>query len=154
MPARFNALALCFGLLGVALYATSAASEDMVPYRIQEGAIPAPLTASPGNPARGRQIVRDLGHATCLICHAMPIPEEPDHGEIGPSLAGIGSRSTPGELRLRLVDPKALNPETIMPSYYRVDNLYRVWGPFRDRPIYTAQQIEDVVAYLTELKAN
>ena len=154
MAVRADALLISAGLLAGIAAGGPADAEDVVAFRIENGAIPEPLTDSPGNPARGRQIVRDMGHATCLICHAMPIPEEPDHGEIGPPLAGVGSRYTPGELRLRLVDPKSINPQTIMPSYYRVDDLYRVWGPYRDRPIYTAQQIEDVVAYLAQLRDN
>jgi sulfur-oxidizing protein SoxX len=147
----FRALGVPFAAILLSLPAPAA---DLAPYKIDNGAIDKPLTNEPGNPARGRQIVRDLSHATCLICHTMPIAEEPDHGEIGPSLAGVGSRYSAGELRLRLVDPKALNPETLMPSYYRVSDLYRVWTPFRDQPIYTAQQIEDVVAYLSQLKGN
>lgn len=113
--------------------------------------IAAPLTSTPGNPARGRQIVRDTTKATCLICHAMPIPEEPDHGEIGPPLHSVGALYSRGELRLRLVDPKRLNPDTIMPSYYRVEGLYRVLKQYEGRSIYTAQEIEDVVAYLATL---
>lgn len=147
----FRAIGLA---LALALVAGTAAAADLVPFRIENGAIAKPLTAEPGNSSRGRQIVRDLSHATCLICHAMPIAEEPDHGEIGPSLAGVGSRYSAGELRLRLVDPKALNAETIMPSYYRVNDLYRVWEPYRNQPIYTAQQIEDVVTYLASLRGN
>jgi sulfur-oxidizing protein SoxX len=111
-----------------------------------------PLTAEPGNPARGRLVVRDMARATCLICHELPIPEEPDHGRIGPSLLDVGSRLSPAELRLRLVDPKAVNPDTIMPSYYRVEGLYRVAEAYRGTTIYTAQQIEDVVAYLSQLQ--
>src|SRR5690606_16909357 len=99
-----------------------------------------------------RQIVRDTNKATCLICHPMPIPEEPNHGDIGPPLHGVGGRYTLGELRLRVVDPKAINPDTVMPSYYRVNGLHRVLQRFRDRPIYTAQEVEDVVAYLASLK--
>ncbi len=110
------------------------------------------LTDQPGNPARGRQIVRDQGAASCLICHGMPITEEPDHGNVGPPLHGVGSRYSVAELRQRLVDPRSYNPETIMPSYYRTDGLYRVLGRFDGRPIYTAQQIEDVVAYLAGLR--
>jgi sulfur-oxidizing protein SoxX len=124
---------------------------ELAPYRV-DGFEIAPLeNTMPGNPVRGRQIVRDINNATCLICHAMPIPEEPDHGEIGPSLHGVGSRYTTGELRLRLIDPKVINAETIMPSYYRVEGLSRVSEAFQGRPIYDAQQIEDVVAYLVTL---
>jgi sulfur-oxidizing protein SoxX len=130
-----------------------ASAEDVVPYKIENGAIDKPLTSEPGNPGRGRQIVRDQNHATCLICHVMPIPEEPDHGQVGPSLVGVGSRYTEGQIRLRLVDPKALNPDTIMPSYYRTADLNRVLALYRVQPIYTAQQVEDVVAYLSQLKA-
>jgi sulfur-oxidizing protein SoxX len=147
----FRALGLFLAAVVLSLPALAA---DLVPYRVANGAIDKPLTDEPGNPARGRQVARDLSHATCLICHAMPIAEEPDHGGIGPSLVGVGSRYSEGELRLRLVNPKALNPETLMPSYYRVNDLYRVWTPYRDQPIYSAQQIEDVVAYLSQLKGN
>lgn len=116
-------------------------------------ALEKPLTDDPGNPGRGRLIVRDTARATCLICHSLPIPEEPDQGQIGPSLAGVGSRLTPGELRMRLVDPKAVNPDTIMPSYFRTQGLHRVAEAYRGQTIYTAQQIEDVVAYLAGLTA-
>jgi sulfur-oxidizing protein SoxX len=142
------------GLLTAVLAVSPLAAEDLVSVRIANGAIDEPLTTSPGNPGRGRQIVRDMDRATCLVCHVMPIPEEPDHGAIGPSLVGVGSRFTPGQLRLRLVDPKALNPSTIMPSYYRIDGLYRVLASYRGKPIYTAQEIEDVVAYLASLKGS
>lgn len=131
-----------------------AEAAELVPFRVEQGAIAASLTGAPGNPARGRLIVRDAGRVTCLICHSLPIADEPDQGGLGPPLAGVGNRYTPGQLRLRLVDPKAINPDTIMPSYYRVSGLHRVWQPFRDQPIYTAEQIEDVVAYLASLKDN
>ncbi len=82
----------------------------------------------------------------------MPLPQRQFHGTIGPPLDGVGSRYTAAELRLRLVDPKAINPETIMPAYYKVEGLHRVLERYRARPVLTAQQIEDVVAYLLTLK--
>ncbi len=139
-------------LLMAAGFVSSPQAQTPATYRIENGEVPAPLTAEPGNPARGRQTVRDMTHVTCLICHALPIPEEPDHGEIGPPLAGIGSRYSAGALRARLMDPKAFNPESIMPAYFRTDGLNRVGAEFRGRTIYTPQQIEDVVAYLLSLK--
>ena len=81
----------------------------------------------------------------------MPLPQRQFHGTIGPPLDGIGSRSSAGALRLRLVDPKAINPETIMPAYYKVEGFHRILERYRDRPILTAQQIEDVIAYLLTL---
>jgi sulfur-oxidizing protein SoxX len=141
-------------LLAALLLALSGAAhgaDELVPYRIVDGAIPEPLTTQPGDPERGRHIVLDRDGGDCTICHAMPLPQREFHGTVGPPLDGIGRRATPGALRLRLVDPKALNAETIMPAYYRVTGLHRVLDRYRDKPILTAQQIEDVIAYLLTL---
>ena len=126
-------------------------SDTLVAYRIINGAIPEPLTAQPGDPERGRRVVLDRDGGDCLVCHAMPLPQRQFHGTVGPPLDGIGSRSSAGALRLRLVDPKAINPETIMPAYYKVAELHRILERYRDRPILTAQHIEDVIAYLLTL---
>jgi L-cysteine S-thiosulfotransferase len=136
----------------LAACAWGASAADEVAYEVVGESIPVPLTGVPGDPVRGRDIVRDIRNATCLICHAMPIPEEPDHGDIGPPLAGVGSRYSAGELRLRLVNPKLLNTDTVMPAYFSTDNLNRVQAAWRGKTIYTAQEIEDVVAYLTTLQ--
>ena len=93
-----------------------AVADEPSSYRVESYAIPDSLTGQPGDPSRGERIVRDPDKATCLICHAIPIEGEPDPGNIGPPLQGVASRYTAGELRLRLVDPKRLNPETVMPS--------------------------------------
>ena len=144
-------LALVIG--GLAIWvSTPAGAQTLAPYEIVGLGIPVPLTDQPGNPARGKQVVRDADKATCLICHSMPIPDEPDQGNIGPSLAGVGSRYTSDELRLRVVNPKAIYPDTIMPAYYELDGLNRVLEVYRDQPIYTPQQVEDVVSYLASLK--
>jgi len=121
------------------------------PVEIIDFAIPRPLTDRPGDPARGKRVLTDAGNATCLICHAMPIPEEPDHGNLAPDLAGVGSRYTAAELRLRIVDPKVLNPDTIMPAYYRSAGFYRVQEEYRGTSVYSAQDVEDVIAYLLTL---
>ena len=76
----------------------------------------------------------------------------PLQGNIGPDLKGTGGRWNEGQLRLRMVDASRLNPQTIMPPYYRVDDLVDVSRNFRDKPILNAQQIEDVVAYLVTLR--
>jgi sulfur-oxidizing protein SoxX len=110
-----------------------------------------PLTTVPGDPARGRVVVRDINKATCLICHAMPIPEEPNPGSIGPDLAGVGARFTAAELRQRIVDATVVNPSTVMPPYYRRDGLHRVLARYEGQSVYTAQDVEDVVAYLVTL---
>lgn len=115
-------------------------------------AIPAPLTATPGDAARGRAIVANRSVGLCLLCHSGPFPEERFQGTLAPGLGGAGARLSEGQLRLRLVDGARVNPDTIMPSYYRTAGLQRVARAFDDKTILTAQQIEDVVAWLATLK--
>ena len=123
----------------------------MRPYAIVDDAIPDSLTGAPGNAARGRALVVDRS-STCILCHSGPFPEQRFQGDLAPSLADAGSRWSEGELRLRLVDASRLNAATIMPSYYRVDGLNRVGQSRRDKPILSAGQIEDIVAYLATLR--
>jgi sulfur-oxidizing protein SoxX len=110
-----------------------------------------PASDQPGNPERGREIVLDPTRGNCGICHAMPIGELEFFGDVGPDLAGVGSRYEADELRLRLVDPKRLNPETVMPAYHRTDGLRRVLQEYRGKPILTDQEVEDVVVFLMTL---
>jgi sulfur-oxidizing protein SoxX len=116
-------------------------------------AMEASLTGQPGDPARGRQIVENRALSACLLCHSGPFPEPHLQGNVGPPLDGVGSRLTPGEIRLRLSDPAKLNPDTVMPSYSAVDGLTRVGRPWQGKPVLTGQQIEDVVAFLTTLRS-
>jgi sulfur-oxidizing protein SoxX len=119
---------------------------------VSSDAIPAPLTGAKGDPVRGRAIVADRQVGLCLLCHNGPIPEERFQGDLAPSLAGAGARWSEGQLRLRIADPARVNPKTIMPSYYKAEGLDRVAPAFRGKTILSAQQIEDVVAYLVTLK--
>jgi sulfur-oxidizing protein SoxX len=121
-------------------------------YVVVGDAILAPLTDEPADPARGRAIVTDRRVGLCLLCHAGPFPEERFQGTLAPDLAGVGKRWSAGQLRLRLVDSRRLNPNSIMPAYYRVDGLARVGAAWRDRPVLSAQEIEDVVAFLATLR--
>jgi sulfur-oxidizing protein SoxX len=113
--------------------------------------IPASLTGAPGDAARGRALIVERS-STCILCHSGPFPEQKFQGDLAPSLAGAGSRWSAGQLRLRLVDASRLNATTIMPSYYRVEGLERVGASWRDKPILSAEQIEDIVAYLVTLR--
>jgi L-cysteine S-thiosulfotransferase len=121
-------------------------------YTIDGDAISASLTGAAGDPARGRAIILDRRLGGCLLCHTGPFPQEKFQGTLAPNLSAAGSRWSEGELRLRLVDATRLNPDTIMPSYYRVDGLTRVGERWRGKPILTAEQIEDVVAFLMTLR--
>jgi len=114
--------------------------------------IPASLSGAKGDPARGRSIVVNRQLGLCLLCHSGPFPEERLQGNLGPDLNGIGARLSEAQIRLRVADPSRLNPTTIMPVYFRNAGLTRVAPAFRERPILTAEQIEDVVVFLTTLK--
>jgi sulfur-oxidizing protein SoxX len=128
------------------------AETALVPYVIVGDAIPAPLTATKGDAERGRSIVSNRQVGLCLLCHTGPFPQERFQGTLAPDLKGAGTRSTEGQLRLRIADANRLNPETIMPPYYRIEGLVRVAPQFQGKPLLNAQQIEDVVAYLATLR--
>ncbi|HVP08914.1 MAG TPA: sulfur oxidation c-type cytochrome SoxX [Burkholderiales bacterium] len=110
------------------------------------------MTAAKGDPARGRAIVASRQVGLCLLCHRGPFPEERFQGTLAPDLSGIGARLSKSQLRARIVDPARFNPETIMPAYFRTEGLTRVAPSFEGRPILSAGQIEDVVAFLATLK--
>jgi L-cysteine S-thiosulfotransferase len=139
-------------VLVTALMLASTANAQLAPYVISGDSIPASLTGAPGDPVRGRAIVGNRLVGLCLLCHSGPFPEDRFQGNIAPDLSGAGSRSSEGQLRLRIVDASKLNPDTIMPPFYRVDHLTRVAPAFRDKPVLSAVEIEDVVAYLMTLK--
>ena len=114
--------------------------------------IPASLTGAKGDPARGRAIVANRQVGLCLLCHSGPFPEERFQGDLAPDLTGVGARLSEGQIRQRMVDSTKLNPQTIMPAYYRTEGLTRVAPAFRGKTVLTPEQIEDVVAYLVTLK--
>jgi sulfur-oxidizing protein SoxX len=113
------------------------------------------LIAAPawaGDPARGRAIVVSRQTGLCLLCHSGPFAEAPLQGNLAPDLAGVGARLSEAELRRRLTDPRAATPDGIMPSYGRSDGLRNVAPAFAGKPILSPAEIEDVVAFLKELR--
>ena len=117
-----------------------------------QDSIPTSLTGAKGDPARGRAIVTNRQLGLCLLCHSGPFPEERFQGNLAPDLAAAGKRWSEGQLRLRIVDSSRITPTSIMPAYHRTDGLVRVAPAWRDKPVLNAEQIEDVVAFLTTLK--
>lgn len=111
-----------------------------------------PLTDQPGDAQRGRAIVANRQLGLCLLCHPAPIEQERFQGNLAPDLAGTGARWTAGQLRMRVVDAGQLNPQTIMPSFFRSEGLHRVAPGLAGKTLLSAQQIEDVVAYLQTLR--
>ena len=145
-------LALLSIALAAALGGPAAAQEEVRSYVVVGDAIPDSLTGQPGDAARGRAIVANRTVGLCLLCHSGPIAEERFQGNLAPSLAGAGARWSEGQLRLRMVDPARLNADTIMPPYYRLDHLHRVAKTYDGKTILSAEQVEDVVAWLASLK--
>ncbi|HEY7657500.1 MAG TPA: sulfur oxidation c-type cytochrome SoxX [Burkholderiales bacterium] len=121
-------------------------------YTVVDDTIPASLTGAGGDAASGRRIVLNRHVGLCLLCHSGPFPEERFQGTIGPDLKGVGARLSAGQIRLRIVDPGRINAATIMPAYYRTEGLQRVARAFHDKTVLTAEQIEDVVAFLVTLR--
>jgi sulfur-oxidizing protein SoxX len=143
-------LAACLGAAWLAL-PVPVDAQALRSYAIVGDTIPERLTTTPGDAARGRALVVERS-STCILCHSGPFPELRFQGDLAPSLAGSGSRWSEGQLRLRLVDASHLNAATIMPSYYHVEGLDRVGPSWRGKPILSAEQIEDIVAYLASLR--
>lgn len=142
-------------LVSSVFFISASGADELVTYKVVDDIkIEDSLTGNPGDPKEGRKVAIDRKLGNCLACHSMPVPEQQFHGETGPSLAGVGSRLTQGELRLRVVNPKVVNPATMMPSFYRVKGLNRVMKEFASKPILTAEQVEDIVAYLMTLKED
>ena len=149
-------------LAAAAVFAAAGASAGLAraqaavgPVAVVGDAIPAPLTganAYVGDPARGRAIVMNRQLGLCLLCHSGPFPEERFQGDVAPDLKGVGGRLSAGQLRLRIVDSGRVDAATIMPAYYRTEGLTRVAPAFQGKPVLSAEQIEDVVAFLATLR--
>ena len=127
-------------------------SQPVARYTVVADAIPQPLTSSPGDPQRGRAIVASRQAGLCLLCHAAPIPEERFQGNLAPDLAGAGARYSEAQLRLRVADPRRVNPSSFMPAFHAATNPARVGSAWAGKPILDAQQVEDVVAWLATLR--
>lgn len=123
-----------------------------MPYEITGDAIATSLTGKGGDPSRGRTIIVNRQVGLCLLCHAGPFPEEKLQGSLAPDLTRVGVRLSTSQLRLRVVDASLVNPNTIMPPYYRTQGLNRVAPAVAGKPILSAEQVEDVVAFLATLK--
>jgi sulfur-oxidizing protein SoxX len=139
-------------VLSAAFAAPTRSGDSLRAYVIVGDAIPRPLSGEPGDAARGRAIVINRQQGLCLLCHSGPFPEVTLQGTLAPSLAGAGSRWSARQLRLRIVDASRLNPNTIMPPYYRTADLTRVAPSYAGKPILSAEQVEDVVTFLATLR--
>ena len=141
-------LTACFVLAAPAI--TLAQQVDV---KVTEGEVIADsLSGVPGDPARGRLIILSRQSGLCILCHSGPFPEERFQGNLAPDLAISAARLSPEQLRARIVDASRFNPNTIMPPYFKKNHGSRIGSQFADKTILTAQEIEDVVAFLVSLK--
>ena len=147
-------LTLCTLLLGANItFPAAVAAGTFVPWQADGYAIKHPLGGLSGDPLRGRDIVRNKDRGNCLACHHLPIPEEAFHGTVGPPLDLVATRLNEGQLRLRVADEQRIVPDTVMPPYHRpLDDLNQVADDYYGKPLLTAQELEDVVAYLMTLQ--
>lgn len=137
---------------GLAVLALSGVAARAELPRMQGDALTEPLAGTvAGDAPRGRALVANRQQGMCLLCHSGPFPEERFQGDLAPSLAGVGARYSEGQLRLRIADSRRINPETLMPPYHHSEDLQRVGAAWRGKTIFTAQQVEDVVAFLRTL---
>ena len=157
---RLRCVSRCGVIAALACVATSSAPASaadgkevgLSSYRIVADGIPEPLAATAGDAARGRALIIARDAANCVLCHAVPDAAVRFAGDVGPSLAGVGARLSVAQLRLRVADNLRVNPASAMPSYYKVDGLDRVAAQYAGKPILTAAEVEDVVAYLATLQ--
>jgi len=148
--------------LALACAASGAVAAEVAPGNVayDYGAVAQSLTGQPGDPERGREVVGSKSLGNCVACHAnSEMSDIPFHGEIGPPLDGAGARWSEAELRGIVANAKMMFPGSMMPSFYKVDGFVRPGNAYTGKaaddsfgPLLTAQQIEDVVAYLMTLK--
>lgn len=134
------------------LFSTTAQAQQPAPFAVTADTIAAPLAGLKGDAERGRKLAFDPERGNCTICHPVPGGDARGQGTVGPPLAGVGGRLSTGQMRLRLVDGTRINPDTIMPPYHRIDGLNRVGREWAGKPVLSAQDVEDIVAFLETLK--
>ena len=135
------------GWVGVVCAAWVLASCATVP--AMRDSIDTPFAPS-ADAARGREVFvsREGGH--CVLCHS--VPGVALAGDVGPSLAGVGSRLSPGQIRLRIADISRVKPDALMPAFHRTEGLTRVASNYAGKPVLSGQQVEDLVAWLGTLR--
>ena len=143
--------------------ASAVTAEEIAPSVVSytDGAVEQSLSGTAGDPANGRIIVGDKRQGNCVACHMVSdLADVPFHGEIGPMLDGAGDRWSEAELRGIVANAKIMFEDSMMPSFYKTEGFTRAGNAYSGQaadpetfgPLLSAQQIEDVVAYLVTLK--
>jgi sulfur-oxidizing protein SoxX len=128
-------------------------ASSRLPVPIAASGISRPLTDVLGDPQKGRAVMISTDKGNCIACHRVAaLSSEPSHGDLGPTLNGVGARYTEAQLRQLVIDPKPFFKNTIMPAYHVKEGLNRVPAAYAGQPILTAAEVEDVVAFLKTLR--
>jgi len=147
---------LAAGILAIAATVgiqSALADSHIVKIKIEDDAVKASLTGKAGDAAVGRKVATSRKKGNCLACHVITdLKEQPFHGNVGPPLDGVAGRYSEAEIRLRIIDATVLNENTLMPPFYKVDGLTRVNKKFKNKTVLSAQEVEDVLAYVMTLK--
>lgn len=149
--------------VGVVFAGTAVLADPVAPTEVaygDYGEVETSLTGTPGDPAAGEIIMVDRGKGNCIACHQVTALEEyPFHGEVGPTLDGVGDRWEEADLRGLVANAKMVYEGTVMPAFYKTEGFTRPGNGYTGRaaegeiePVLTAQEVEDVVAYLMTLK--
>ena len=153
---KFTTLTLAATLAAGTAFAGEVAPKDVV--FNDDGAVEASLTGVAGNPEEGAKVYGSRSLGNCVACHVVSSLDAPFQGNVGPALDGVGDRWSEAEMRSIIVNAKVMYEGTVMPSFYRVDGFIRPGEGFTAKaateinPLLTAQQVEDVVAFLLTLK--
>lgn len=141
-----------------AFLCSQAAAVEIAPdaVKIDEMKVSQSLTDATGNAEEGAKVLANRGLGNCLACHVVtPLAKEQFHGNVAPALDGVADRWSEAELRAIVVDAKRVfSEETVMPAFYSLEVGINVRKDLAGKTILTAQQVEDVVAYLTTLKGS
>ena len=135
---------LCLSCVGLAACDRSPSTD----IALESDGLPMARSAMVGDMERGRALFSSRDGGQCVLCHAIDGLDTPFQGDVGPALTHLGDRLSADQIRLRIVDPARIWPDTIMPAYGRKDGLNQVDPAYEDQPILSAQDIEDLVAYL------
>ena len=151
---RFSASVIAAAaMLGIA---GQAAAETVAPgdVKFEDGSVAASISGMAGDPANGADVFKNRKLGNCLACHAnSAMSNELFHGEVGPALDGVGGRWSAEQLRAIVVNSKAVfGAETVMPGFYSLEVGKNVREDLVGKTILSAQEVEDVVAYLGTLK--
>ncbi|SDL62029.1 sulfur oxidation c-type cytochrome SoxX [Aliiruegeria lutimaris] len=150
--------------IAATILAAPAIAETVAPGDVaydEAGAVAASLSGMPGNAEEGAKVFGSKSIGNCVSCHEVTaLADVPFPGNVGPSLDGVADRWSEGEIRGIVANAKNTYDGTIMPSFYKVEGFIRPGDAYTGKgialdkiePLLTAQQIEDLVAFLVTLK--